>query len=203
MRCREVNESRIPLRELQPALRKNIRKASKPNSRKRQSAETARTLSDTLTKSTYDENKPCATVTTSVSIEPFEKSFVISPLKDILSGSSKKEPLESALEDQPEQVHCKYIAMDDPETCKKPEFKLFKEKDVALFTQTLTNVKLNDPGCDNDCQTDDEQIKTAMRFVQREIEDTLENYNKKRKEVRNIAKYECDRVIAAKKHRIY
>ncbi len=97
---------------------------------------------------------------------------------------------------------CDYVVLKDTQK-NQNEFRLFKEKTVPMFTQSLTEVPLGEPVCDNDTQTDDEQIQAARRQSQKDLLESISEYKNKRDEVANIRKYEDERAILAKRHRIY
>ncbi len=204
MKHRTLKENQPPLRTPYPPLRKALRKpGSKSGRPKNCSPDSECTLSDTLTKSAYTDVCTCASPTQANSIPQPEKSQVIPPLKEILEESiTVKSKSKKDRQKESSKVLCDYILLPDPGKRKEYEFRRFKEDEVPMFVPKMARVQLNEQGYDNDCQTDDEQIRSAVELMENEITAALSNYKAQRKEVSNIAKYECDRVIAQKKYRL-
>ena len=180
MKYRKNKENNLP----SPLLKKHIRKFTQHSYYKQDSTLT------TLTKSNYEEDRE------SLHIEnlniPQHKSTIIPSLRAILQNSTK--------EVVAEPVKCSYISLEEEKGSKK-EFKLFREKDVPLFTQGLTKILLKDSGYDNDLQTDNEQINNGINLSEHAIKKALRG--KRRKDVRNVRKYATDKVLINDKHRIY
>ena len=183
----EDKENYAPLNSHYGISKKNIKKFAKNPKRDLKSALT------TVPKSSFDENHPCEVIKR-MSYN-CENSILISPLKEILN----KSPVRVA--ESREITQCKYLVLNEQEKGHVQEFKLFKEKDLPLFTQGVTKKKLHDPGYDNDSQTDNEQIKNGIEYTEREMMKALKNY--KRKDVRNIKKFEGDIIMNNTMHRIY
>ena len=168
------------LKGLKLHVRKNIRKLK---STRKQSACSSHTLPDTLTKSIHNKNLTPINSPSMVPMEPYQKPILISPLKTLLSKSSgensRKEFIELPL--------CGPIQLKNRKTRKLEKFKLFEEKEFPLFSQSITQVSLNEPGYDNDDDTDNEQIRNGIKVMEDSIVEALRDYKER---VINISKYE-------------
>ena len=68
-------------------------------------------------------------------------------------------------------------------------FRLFYERELPQFKTGCFHTTLNDPVCDNDCQTDKEEIDISLKFLENEIIESLAQYIKSSTCVTNIQKY--------------
>ena len=113
----------------------------------------------------------------------------------------KKTKKQHKSEDSP--IRCDYILMSEEVEEGKRDFKLFNETDISLLSCKIADAQLKEAVCDNDCQTDNEQIQDAARMIENDLCTALLAFKKRASGVNNIAKYQHDRVIEAKRHRIY
>ena len=68
-------------------------------------------------------------------------------------------------------------------------FKLFKENELPNFQNSIYKVNLHEVPCDNDYQTDDEQILHALSHLETALTDTMAKYESDSSNIRNIKKY--------------
>eukprot|EP00826_Nyctotherus_ovalis_P035088 TRINITY_DN297_c0_g1_i4.p1 TRINITY_DN297_c0_g1~~TRINITY_DN297_c0_g1_i4.p1 ORF type:complete len:198 (+),score=31.43 TRINITY_DN297_c0_g1_i4:126-719(+) len=171
-------------RVYKPLVRKHIRKFThKTRSFRKHSACSDHTLPDTLTKSVPNQEIPPPFLPSTVPIELNEEPVLISPLKALLS----KSPEETSEQNLPELPSCTFLPLKNTKARKLERFKLFKEEEFPLFSQRMTQVPLNEPGYDNDDDTDNEQIKSGTKVMEDSIREGLRKY---RKEVVNEGKFE-------------
>ena len=102
-------------------------------------------------------------------------------------------------------VRCEYIQMRDTERKTNEKFKLFREKDIPFLSHCTLQVTLNEMACDNDCLTENDQVDTSIRFLQKELTESVGSYLKQKHKlpVHNLSKFGHDRAMIQKKHRIY
>ena len=132
---------------------------------KKLSESSARTAPDILTR--YDKaHSPCIIQFTD------NKRTVISPLRDILNGVSIIPEVKREAE--------KHILLRKGAR-KRQKFRLYKEKELPLFSQSITQVPLNEPGYDNDSETDNEHIKNGIKVLEESLLEALKNYKVNRK----------------------
>lgn len=173
-------------------------KSAKNRSSRQPNRKTKRAIRK-LPKSKYCEHKLYSDVDFHSSLNfqnSDDKPGMISPLKELLTDCGA-ETIE-----KPEPKPCGYVDFNEEEKGELQTFKVFREKDVPLFTQEVTDVFLNEPGCDNDYLTDNEQIERATQLVQAELRDVLKNFKDKIKEARNIKRFGCNRSEIRNKRRI-
>ncbi len=72
---------------------------------------------------------------------------------------------------------------------KYQNFKLFREEDVPISLGKFSHKRSEDPVCDDDCMTEDEQIKSAARKINNVLREGITEYLVDRSEVENIRKY--------------
>ena len=118
------------------------------------------------------------------SIEFSQKPIIIPPLQTLLSNSS--ESLQPSNDYDPSL--CEYILLHEQIKKNIQEFKLFRENEIPLFSQNITNVQLNDLGYDNDDDTDNEQIRRGSKLMYDSLTEALSNY-KEKSDIVNIEKY--------------
>lgn len=152
-------------------------------------------LKSILNKSNCEENFNCQTVPSTSIASPKLKPNVISPLKELLEDQPTKQSTKKRL------TTSERISLKGEKKGEAERFKLFKETEIPLFSQSITRVGLNDPGYDNDCQTDNEQIRSAIESTENDIREALENY--KERNVRNVKRFGNEKAILSKKHRVY
>ena len=96
-----------------------------------------------------------------------EKPTII-PLLQTLLNESSNEPKE-----REDLSLCNYILLKEKTKEQIKEFKLFEESNVPMFSQNMTNINLNEPGYDNDDETDNEQIRNGSKIIHDAISDAL------------------------------
>ncbi len=126
-------------------------------------------------------------------LSPVATKKTIYPIIESAESIAEKEPQKS------DAVKCKYLTLRDRENHKSERFKLFYEKELPSFQHRIYQVELNDLQCDNDCQTENEQIESAMNVLQRELVESVKQCQENFDKVSNIKKYEEDRIKALKK----
>ena len=75
---------------------------------------------------------------------------------------------------------------------------MFKETDISLLSCKIAEAQLKEAVCDNDCQTDNEQVQGAARMIQKDLCTALLAFKKRKSDVNNIVKYSNKRTIASK-----
>ena len=180
MNKRREEEYENMLEEVKIPIRKNIRKIK---SGKKQSACSSHTLPDTLTKSTQNRATLPPNTPSIFPIQVTQKPVIISSLKTLLARSSTP-IIPPAF---PELPLSSQIKLKDRKTRKLEGFKLFREDKLSLFSQRITQVNLNEPGYDNDDDTDNEQIKNGIKVMEDSIIEGLKKYKDK---VANLGKFE-------------
>ena len=120
---------------------------------------------------------------------------------DTREEPAKSTNVQTAVRDIP--AKCKHIELKDTERNTTEEFRLFREEDISCFRHAIFNVKLNDIQCDNDCQTENEQIEASSKYLQRELADTVICYGLSKTHVNNLRKYEKERAPIPKRRRVY
>ena len=83
----------------------------------------------------------------------------------------------------------KFIKLYDPVKRKRKCFKLFREQDLPMSLCKGQKKVLKDPLCDDDCATENEQIESSARKINKELKNALHEYLNDECEVTNIAKY--------------
>ena len=106
------------------------------------------------------------------------KTSIISPLRSILNKSWR--------DAKKKKVECECILLKNGK--RKERFKLFKEKDMPMFTQEVVKMSLRDFGYDNDAQTDDEQIARTNKLMQSYIRKSIKKYQNERKNTKFTTK---------------
>ncbi len=102
---------------------------------------------------------------------------------------------------------CEYIDFTDPERKKSQKFKLFKEDDFdsPLREFMKADTRPEEPQYDDDFLTDDEQIKSSIDLINKDIEAVLKEYFKQKKETskntNKKGKEKCEKNLAKKKKR--
>eukprot|EP00826_Nyctotherus_ovalis_P023300 TRINITY_DN1790_c0_g1_i1.p1 TRINITY_DN1790_c0_g1~~TRINITY_DN1790_c0_g1_i1.p1 ORF type:complete len:183 (-),score=12.43 TRINITY_DN1790_c0_g1_i1:152-700(-) len=175
----EVGEDSGTLQRPIPRLRKNIRKFK---SARKQSACSNRTLPDTLTKSIPSKEVTPPNSPSTVSMQQTQKPPIIPSLKALLAVPSP--PLFQPSITEPPL--CTYIKLKSQKTRKLEGFKLFREDEFPLFSQRMTKVTLNEPGYDNDDNTDNEQIRNGIRVMETNI---VEGLRDKGKDIANLSRF--------------
>ena len=179
----ETKDGHIKSNKSIGVIHRNIRKLKKNKSTKKYSACSQYTLPETLTKSANDKMVYPVSEVLSESMGLIEKPTII-PLLQTLLNESSNEPKE-----REDPSLCNYILLKEKTKEQIKEFKLFEESNVPMFSQNMTNINLNEPGYDNDDETDNEQIRNGSKIIHDAISDALRNYKKNKKEVTNIVKY--------------
>ena len=158
----EVEELKIPKR-------KGIRKVKRfeEDSVSKQSAISADTLPEAPTEVIPNYQSPISQPINSIKI--IKKPVVTPALRSILNGVS----ITSESKVHKENKHI--VLRDGRKGKKRQEFKLYKERDLPLFSQAITQIPLNEPGYDNDDDTDNEQIKNGIRIMEGSIIEALSN----------------------------
>eukprot|EP00826_Nyctotherus_ovalis_P042506 TRINITY_DN4379_c0_g1_i12.p1 TRINITY_DN4379_c0_g1~~TRINITY_DN4379_c0_g1_i12.p1 ORF type:complete len:181 (+),score=33.17 TRINITY_DN4379_c0_g1_i12:235-777(+) len=84
----------------------------------------------------------------------------------------------------------KYFTIRNKETNRLERFKLFYERELPQFEGIHLQVKLHDPLCDNDCDTEKEEVDISLRYLENELSESLAQYMKGADCVRNLRKYQ-------------
>eukprot|EP00826_Nyctotherus_ovalis_P051810 TRINITY_DN6496_c0_g1_i13.p1 TRINITY_DN6496_c0_g1~~TRINITY_DN6496_c0_g1_i13.p1 ORF type:complete len:187 (+),score=29.85 TRINITY_DN6496_c0_g1_i13:119-679(+) len=186
MKCSEEH----PLRQLNRVAKKRIRKISKPRQH------TFKSNLTTLNELSYGGLISGESTASSAFQDPANTPEMISPLKEILTDS-RTETGEKAMPLAPV-----YVSLKGEDGGELQSFRVFREKEVPLFSQEMTDVLLNEPVCDNDWLTDNEQIVSAIESAQNEIRETFSNFKDMIKEARNFKRFCCNKLIINKRRKI-
>ena len=84
--------------------------------------------------------------------------------------------------------------------CGKQIHKVFREEDTCFSMYDIYKVELKEMACDNDCLTDDEQIRQSRHYVMDCIGSALKEVSKDKRQIKNYENYQSAREI--KKHRV-
>ena len=68
-------------------------------------------------------------------------------------------------------------------------FKLFKEDESSLGLENISS-QYEDPVCDDDCMTENEQIESAIKSMESSLKNGIKAYFKDKTEVENLRKYQ-------------
>ncbi len=81
---------------------------------------------------------------------------------------------------------CKFVSLFEPEKMCYKKFKTFAERDVPFASSALTVVGLDDPVHDDDCQTENDQIKSSLTSLNSDIAAAFRSYLQGRCLVANL-----------------
>ena len=104
------------------------------------------------------------------------------------SGNGIQQKIETNIT-LPVKTTRKYLTLKNKETRKVEKFKLFYENQLTNYHSNLLQYNLKDPLCDNDCQTDNEEIELALLYMQNNLFEFLVQYNKGLVNLTNRQKY--------------
>ena len=83
----------------------------------------------------------------------------------------------------------KVIKLKEEDTNKRLAFKVFKEDDLHLESYCVLPDSNKDPSFDDDSQTDNEQIRSSKRKLNKELVEAVEKFVLNKEDVQNIAKF--------------
>ncbi len=101
------------------------------------------------------------------------------------------------------KARCEHILFKDSEQNCMKEFKAFKERDIDFMSHPVMKVELVAITCDNDCDTENEQIETSVDFLGQELQAAVQSYTHDPTSVHNMLQFAHDRALLLKKHRVY
>jgi len=109
-----------------------------------------------------------------------------SPFESTIGSSQEdtKEPTKNEV-----MKKSKFIRMYHENTRKYQNFKVFDEKDIPINLGTFRRKKPKELEYDDDCMTDDEQIKSAMKKVNEGLKEALSQFLKDGSGVENVERY--------------
>ena len=88
-----------------------------------------------------------------------------------------------------QKLRCKRIKLLDPVKKQHESFKLYNEQDAPFAFPKSFNNKKKEPLCDDDCLTENEQIESAKRAMNKDLKSAIKNYFEDPGIVENIDKY--------------
>ena len=83
----------------------------------------------------------------------------------------------------------KYFSIKNREEHRTDRFKLYYENELPSFDPKIFHVELENPVCDNDCQTENEEIEISKKYIENELTESLLKYIRNPNKIENISKY--------------
>ena len=119
----------------------------------------------------------------------WEKRVYRKNIKRNLSAKTRATVLEDFVLQQPTPIPPNSIYLEDAQQHMFQRFRIFRAEEHPNLSYGNEDAKLEDPLCDNDCPTDGEQVKEAIRKSNKEIYESLRDYKKNKPIIENVAKY--------------
>lgn len=192
---------RQPLRPVSLNVRKAIRKpcsrksrATKAAARPNPSRQTPPAASPARPDDSNKENAG--------QIEPCSPVHCQSVFNDTATDATPEQKLQDCKREK-KDVKCERLSLKEEETGKAEDFRLYKENELEFLSAPVMRVELSEISCDNDCQTENEQISSSINSIDTELMHGIEAFGRDRLEVHNMRKFEEDRVALLKQHRVY
>ena len=84
---------------------------------------------------------------------------------------------------------CRHLVLLDTTHKRRKKFKLFREETLPFSTSSITNVPLREPLCDDDCESEPDQIKSAVQSLNKCLKQEMKKHLKGTLVVTNHLKY--------------